>query len=137
MMTMSRDDNSDDKESEDNETDDKDSEDDENNKPEDNKDPESGENTDLIDGMRPKFKEALDSYEAFFDEYCEFLEKYQKSPTDLSLIKDYTEYMTQYADTMSKMEALDDGEMNEAEMKYYIEVTGRISKKLLEVSSAK
>ena len=88
----------------------------------------------LVDGMRPAFKEALDSYEAFIDEYCEFMKKYMDNPTDLSLLNDYTEYMSKYADTMSKIDDLDDGNMNEAETKYYIEVTGRISKKLLEIS---
>lgn len=28
--------------------------------------------TDLVNGMRPEFKEAMDSYEAFYDEYCAF-----------------------------------------------------------------
>lgn len=92
--------------------------------------------TDLVDGMRPEFKGALDSYEEFFDEYCEFMEEYaKKNPTDLKLIAEYAVFMKQYAETMEKMEALDDGEMNDAETKYYIEVTTRISQKLLEVSA--
>lgn len=92
-------------------------------------------NQDLVDGMRPEFKEAMDSYEKFFSEYCDFMEKYAETPEDLTLISDYTEYITQYADTMSKMEALDDGKMNDAETKYYIEVTGKINQRLLEVST--
>lgn len=96
---------------------------------------ENGNSSELVDGMRPEFKEALDSYEAFFNEYCEFMEKYAENPTDLELVVEYADYMTQYADTVSKMENLDDGTMNDAETKYYIEVTGRITQKLLEVSS--
>lgn len=88
----------------------------------------------LVDGMRPEFKEAIDSYEAFFDEYCEFMKKYNESPDDLTLLTQYAEYIAQYTDTMSKMEALDDGEMNDAETKYYIEVTSRINQKLLEIA---
>lgn len=88
----------------------------------------------LVDGMRPEFKEAIDSYEAFFDEYCEFMKKYNESPDDLTLLAQYAEYIAQYTDTMSKMEALDDGEMNDAETKYYIEVTSRINQKLLEIA---
>ena len=88
----------------------------------------------LVDGMRPEFKEAIDSYEAFFDEYCEFMKKYNESPNDLTLLTQYAEYIAQYTDTMSKMEALDDGEMNDAETKYYAEVTSRINQKLLEIA---
>lgn len=88
----------------------------------------------LVDGMRPEFKEALDSYEDFFDEYCAFMKKFNESPDDLSLLGDYTEYLTQYTETMEKMEALDDGAMNDAELKYYLEVTNRINEKLLDAT---
>lgn len=88
----------------------------------------------LVDGIRPEFKEALDSYEDFFDEYCDFMKKFNESPDDLSLLGEYTEYLTQYSETMEKMESLDDGEMNDAEMKYYLEVTTRINQKLIDVA---
>lgn len=87
------------------------------------------------DGIRPEFKEALDSYEEFFDEYCEFMKKYMASDgTDLTLIMDYATYMTKYTETMNSMDVLDDGEMSAEESQYYLEVTTRINKKLLEVS---
>lgn len=89
---------------------------------------------DLVEGMRPEFKEALDSYEDFFDEYCDFMKKFNESPDDLSLIGEYTEYLTQYYETMDKMDKLDNGEMNDAETKYYIEVTTRINQKLIDVA---
>lgn len=90
----------------------------------------------LVDGMRPEFKEALDSCDAFFDEYCEFMEKYAENPTDLNLVSDYATFMTQYAETMTKMEALDDGEMNDEETLYYAEVTARITQNLLETTAS-
>lgn len=93
-------------------------------------------NAELIADMRPEFKEALDSYEEFFDDYCEFMKKYADNPTDLGLLTDYTKFMKQYTETMSKLEALDDGEMNNTETKYYVEVTGRITQKLLDVSTS-
>ena len=40
----------------------------------------------LIDGMRPEFKEAMDAYEAFYKEYCELLKKYTANPTDFSIL---------------------------------------------------
>lgn len=88
----------------------------------------------LVDGMRPEFKEALDSYEDFFDEYCDFMKKFNESPDDLSLLGEYTEYLTQYSETMEKMDKLDDGEMNDTEMKYYLEVTTRINQKLIDAA---
>ena len=34
--------------------------------------------TDLVDGMRKDFKDAMDSYEAFMDEYVAFMKKIQR-----------------------------------------------------------
>ncbi|MDO5156467.1 MAG: hypothetical protein Q4D51_10935 [Eubacteriales bacterium] len=95
---------------------------------------ESKEDDNLVDGMHPEFKEAMDSYEKFFDEYIAFMKKYSSSSDTTSLLIDYANYMTQYADTMKKMDKLGDEEMNEAETMYYFDVTTRINKKLLEVA---
>lgn len=84
--------------------------------------------------MRPEFKDALDSYEAFFKEYCDYITKFNANPTDLGLLADYANYVAQYADMMSKLDALDDGELNDAELKYYIDVTARITKMLADVA---
>lgn len=90
--------------------------------------------SELIDGMRPEFKAAMDSYEEFFAEYCNFMKKYKQNPTDIGLIAEYAEFMKQYVDTMEKMEAWDDGDLNSEELKYYIDVTGRITKMLVDVA---
>ena len=83
-------------------------------------------------GIRAEFKEAMDSYEVFFDEYISFMEKYNESANATSMLTDYTNYMTKYADTMNKMSALNNSEMSTAESAYYIEVTTRINKKLID-----
>lgn len=88
----------------------------------------------LVDGMRPEFKEALDSYEVFFDEYCKFMKKYKENPSDMELLSDYADFMQKYTDTMQKLEALDNGSLNDAELKYYLQVTNRINEKLIEVA---
>lgn len=81
------------------------------------------------------FKAAMDSYEAFFDEYVAFMKKYAKlNGTNMNLLNDYTTYMSKYADTMTKFEALKEADMSTAEAAYYIEVQSRITKKLLEVA---
>ena len=88
------------------------------------------------DGIRPEFQEAMDSYEAFFDEYVSFMKEYENASQDdvLGMMDEYTDYLKQYTETMSKMEALDDGDLSTEEALYYAEVTNRISKKLIEVA---
>lgn len=89
----------------------------------------------LVDGMRPAFKEAMDSYEEFMTEYCEFIKKYSESDgTDLGLLADYSDYMLKYADMMQDFEVWEDGDLNTAELSYYLDVQTRINQKLLEVA---
>ena len=84
--------------------------------------------------VTPSFKEAMDSYEKFFDEYIAFMKKYKESENPLDMMSEYSDYMTQYAETMQKMSELEDEELSDADTAYYIEVTTRINKKLLEVA---
>lgn len=95
----------------------------------------SGDSTGLVDGMRPEFKKAMDSYEEFMNEYCDFMKKYADTDgTDAGLLADYADYMSKYVDVVKDFEAWDDGEMNTAEMAYYLDVQTRINKKLFEVA---
>ena len=84
--------------------------------------------------IRPEFKEALDSYEAFFDKYIAFMTSYNAGGGSVNKLSEYTEFMTQYADTMQKMGDLQSEDLTDEEMAYYLEVTTRISTKLLSVS---
>ncbi len=84
--------------------------------------------------IRPEFKAALDSYEEFFDEYCNFMKKYKENPTDFGLLTEYAEFLTKYTEAMKKMSALNDGSLNEEELKYYLQVTNRINEKLLDAA---
>lgn len=88
----------------------------------------------LVDGMRPDFKAAMDSYESFMNEYVDFMKKYNKNPNDPDLLTEYAEYMRKYLAFVDNFEKWDDGEMNNAETAYYIDVQARVSKKLLEIS---
>ncbi len=83
----------------------------------------------LPDTIRPEIKEAIDSYEAFFDEYCAFMQKYQESNGDLSLMGDYADYLARYADMLQKFEAMENEDLTDAELAYYVEVSGRIMEK--------
>lgn len=88
----------------------------------------------LVDGMRPEFKEAMDAYESFYDEYCEFMKKYNDDPTDLKLLADYGKLMTEMVNVNEAFEEWDDGEMNDAELNYYLEVNSRVLQKLASVA---
>lgn len=90
--------------------------------------------TGLVDGMRKDFKDAMDSYEAFIDEYVAFMKKYNDNPSDVSLLADYTKYMSKYADMVEKFDKWESEDLNDAELAYYIDVQARVSKKLLEVA---
>ena len=86
------------------------------------------------DSVTPDFKEAMDSYEKFFDDYVEFMKKYAESDNPVGLMADYTEFMSKYTDTMKKLDDIDENELSEADANYYIEVMGRINSKLAEVA---
>lgn len=85
-------------------------------------------------GIRANFKSAMDSYEKFFDEYVAIMKKYANNPSDMSILSDYTKYMGKYTKMMADFEKWESEDMNAAEIAYYLEVQGRITKKLLEVA---
>ncbi|MGN0962958.1 MAG: DUF6591 domain-containing protein [Clostridia bacterium] len=89
---------------------------------------------DGAEGMRPEFQEAMDAYEAFYDEYCEFMKSYQKNPSDLKLLAQYAEMLVRLQETEDAFEAWDDGSMTDEEAEYYAEVSLRIAEKLLEAA---
>lgn len=93
------------------------------------------DNTELVDGMHKDFKEAMDSYEAFMNEYVEFIKKYQNNPSDAQLIADYAKYMSKYSDLCDKFDKWESEDLNDTERAYYIDVQARVSKKLLEVAN--
>ncbi len=85
-------------------------------------------------GIRPEFKQAMDEYEAFFDEYCTLLKKLSENPDNLTLLMDYASFMSQYTDYMNSLDALENEDLTTEELAYYIEATARIEVKLLEAA---
>lgn len=81
-------------------------------------------------GLRKEFKDAMDSYEAFYDEYCTFLKKYKANPTDLSLLSQYVTMMQKLTDMDDLFNKWETSDLNDAEMKYFLEVQTRVLKKL-------
>lgn len=94
----------------------------------------SNEADKLVNGMRPEFKEAMDSYEAFYDEYCEFMKKYKENPTDWELLTAYTDMAQKLIDMDEKFAEWEEKDLNSAEVKYFAEVSGHITQKLLEAA---
>lgn len=85
------------------------------------------------DKMRSDFIAAMDSYEDFMDEYVDFMKKYMNNPSDNSLLMDFADYSSKYAEFVSDFEDWESEELSDAELKYYIEVQTRVNKKLAEV----
>ena len=76
----------------------------------------------------------MDSYEAFYSEYCDLLKEYSENPTDLSLLAKYTGMLVKAEEMDAAFEAWDDEEMNDAEVKYYLDVNNRIMQMLVDVA---
>lgn len=96
----------------------------------------SNTSNELVDGMRPEFKAAMDSYEAFYDEYCSLIKKYNENPSDLQLLNEYFNMLEKSIEMNEKFDAWTNDEMNDAELAYYLKVHDRIMQNLLAVSGA-
>ena len=92
------------------------------------------ESNTTTDGLRPEFKKAMDSYEDFFNEYCDFMIAYKKDPTDIKLLEEYSSMLVRLNEMQEAFEAWKTEDLNSAEMAYYIEVSKRITQKLLEIT---
>ena len=86
--------------------------------------------------IRPEVKEFLDAYEACMDEYVDFMQKYMNAdPSSMaSMMGDYYRILTRYTEFAEKIDAFDESELTNAELAYYLEVTNRVSQKLLRVA---
>lgn len=96
---------------------------------------EADENaTSTNSGIRTDFKNAMDSYEEFMNEYVDFIKKYEANPTDMSLLSQYGTMMQKYSEQVSAFNQWESDDMTKEEVAYYIDVQARVNKKLLEVS---
>lgn len=76
----------------------------------------------------------MDSYKAFFDSYCAFMKSYDAS--DATMLAKYTQFMSQYADTMEKLDAVDESTLSPEEDDYYLQTMAAINQELLETGQA-
>lgn len=105
-------------------------------KPETTDSPDSEEDSSDADSglISPEFKKTMDDYEAWFDHYCEVMKKYKEDPSDLELMSEMADLISEETTMLEQMDNMDQSDMNAAELAYYLEVTARIEKKLLEVA---
>ena len=82
----------------------------------------------------PEVREILDAYESFVDDYVDFMKKYKDDPTNLNLLSEYTDMLSDYSDFTTKIGNLDYSQMSAEDAQYYLDVTNRCTKKLLEVT---
>lgn len=87
------------------------------------------------EGIRPEFQEAMDTYEAFYDEYCGFMKQYKENPSDLQLLAEYSDILSKAADMNEAFQAWEENELNNEELKYYLEVNNQVMQKLVDVAS--
>ena len=88
----------------------------------------------LQSGISPEFQQAMDSYEAFINEYCEFMKKYSESDqTSVQMLSDYANYISKYSDFVNDFDAWNDKDMTTEESAYYLDVQTRVAKKMLEI----
>ena len=84
-------------------------------------------------GIRPEFKEAMDTYEAFYDEYCELMKKYKENPTDWTILTKYLDMISKIEEVNEAFNAWDSSDLSTEELKYYLDVAARIQKKLVDL----
>jgi hypothetical protein len=88
-------------------------------------------------GVDPVFKATMDSYEAFIDEYVDFMSSFDANSSGAGVMLDYARLMNRYAETMSELTALhEDDDMSSEDLAYFLEVYSRIVVKLSEAIEA-
>ena len=79
--------------------------------------------------VTPEFKEMMDSYEAFMVKYTNATSS-GDSATLLAMTADYASLVQQELDWASKIDGVDETTLSPADDAYYLEVQGRVLKKL-------
>lgn len=85
------------------------------------------------ESISAEFKASMDAYEAFFDDYIAFMEKYSEEDDSSEMLTDYLTFMAKYATAMSELDEINTEDLSTEEFEYYTQVMLRINQKLLEV----
>lgn len=88
--------------------------------------------TSTASSSNPQWRQVLSDYEAFMNKYVDFMKKYKNSSDTSSMLADYSKLMKEYADWTKKIGDMK-SDLSGDDLSYYLEVMGRVSKKLSEV----
>ena len=67
------------------------------------------------------------------NEYVDFMKKYSESDDTIGMLSEYSDMMEEYTTYVEKIDEIDEDELSEADLAYYLEVTTRVYEKLLTV----
>ena len=82
-----------------------------------------------------EWKQFLKDYEAWVDSYIALMAKYEKNPTDITILADYTASMLKLAEWADKAEAMEDAlDDDPAALKEYLAMLARIVTKLSKIA---
>ena len=76
----------------------------------------------------------MDSYEAFMNEYCDFIESYDVS--DSSALLEYASLMSKYTEFATRVESYNEDNLSNEDYKYYIDIITRVNKRLIDTAAA-
>ena len=82
-----------------------------------------------------EWKQFLKDYEAWVDSYIALMAKYEKNPTDITILADYTASVLKLAEWAEKAEAMEDAlDDDPAALKEYLAMLARIVTKLSKIA---
>lgn len=88
--------------------------------------------TSTASSSNSQWRQVLSDYEVFMNKYVDFMKKYKNSSDTSSMLADYSKLMKEYADWTQKIGDMK-SDLSGDDLSYYLEVMGRVSKKLSEV----
>lgn len=86
------------------------------------------ENSDSQNTENVEFREWVDSYEAFMNEYIDFMKNYES--TDISMLARYSELMSTYTEFLNATNSLKEDDYSVSDWAYYMEAYVRIMNRL-------
>ena len=80
------------------------------------------------------FRAMVDEYEAFMNEYCDFMENYNSdSGNVVSMALDYASMMSRYGEWAEKIDAIDESTLSAEDDLYFLDAQTRINQRLLSI----
>lgn len=80
------------------------------------------------------FRQTVDAYESFMNEYVDFMVKYQSSGDVVGMAKDYATMTARYADMSEQMDSIDENSLSAEDAAYLLDAQNRVNARLLELS---